>query len=126
MASGANDSVGASTSGFCTGPWINQRSRYLGLKFMINGEVHYGWAQLSDTCLKGVGKYFGLGGENIAVLTGYAYETVPNQAIAAGSTGAGISAPPVRTPAPAPATLGLLAKGAPALSIWRPEQDFSK
>ena len=48
---------------------------YLGLKFMINGEVHYGWARLNETCDKG---------NNSIRLTGYAYETIPNQGIKAG------------------------------------------
>lgn len=54
------------------GPWANATNKFLGLKFLIAGEVHYGWARLTVT--GGIG----------AVLTGYAYETVPNQKILAG------------------------------------------
>src|ERR1700689_3705424 len=59
------------------GSWLSHSShqplsnRYLGFQFKINGEVHYGWARLSAT----------FGG---AVLTGYAYETIPDQGINAG------------------------------------------
>lgn len=125
MASGGYD-AGTTTRGFCTGPWKNERGHYLGLKFMISGEVHYGWARLSESCARN--------GENSAVLTGYAYETIPNLGIRAGRTKGknddddgviGSLAPtPGSAPAPAPATLGLLAKGAPAFCIWRREQDL--
>jgi hypothetical protein len=59
------------------GPWANVRNRYLGLKFQINGETHYGWARLS---VKRQQFHF------TALLTGYAYETTPNTAIKAGQT----------------------------------------
>ena len=35
------------------GPWRNVTTRYLGLKFKINGKFHYGWARLSVKALKG-------------------------------------------------------------------------
>ncbi len=124
MASGGYD-AGTTTVGFCAGPWKNQKNRYLGLKFMISGEVHFGWARLSETC--------GKNGENNALLTGYAYETVPNQGIIAGRTKGkaddgeigSVAPPPLSSPAPAPATLGLLAKGAPGRCIWRRNEDLS-
>jgi len=77
MVSGAID-IGTTTVGYCGGPWKNARHRYLGLKFTIQGKIHYGWARLSETCAKN--------GENTALLTGYAYETIPNKAIIAGET----------------------------------------
>ena len=103
----------------CYGPW-NHKTAYLGLKFTISGEVHYGWAQLSESC-------DWLDVE--ATLTGYAYETIPNRAIKAGHetgtsdeslNGAGETTPR-SAPVPTAATLGMLAKGAPALGIWRRE-----
>jgi hypothetical protein len=115
----------------CGGPWKDKRNRYLGLKFMISGEIHYGWARLTETC--GKGKYSRYGGENSAVLTGYAYETVPNQGLKAGQKkekkeeleDESLTRPGEATPlsvlAPTAATLGMLAKGAQALSIWRRE-----
>ncbi len=60
----------------CRGPWKDKQNRYLGLKFMIGGEVHYGWARLSETCYRG--------NRNSALLTGYAYETIANKSIKAG------------------------------------------
>jgi hypothetical protein len=59
------------------GRWINVKNRYLGLKFLINGKVHYGWARLSvhDKLA-----------QMSATLTGYAYETLPGKSILAGQT----------------------------------------
>ncbi len=59
------------------------------------------------------------------MLTGYAYETIPNKSIVTGKTkgpnGLSNVAQPspasLRAPAHQPASLGLLAVGAPALSI---------
>jgi hypothetical protein len=75
MVSGAID-IGTTTVGYCGGPWKNVQHRYLGLKFTIQGKIHYGWARLNETCAKN--------GENTALLTGYAYETIPNKPIIAG------------------------------------------
>jgi hypothetical protein len=96
------------------GQWANVVNRYLGLKFQVDGQTHYGWARLS------------VGGKTLqAKLTGYAYETIPNAPIVAGKTSGTDAAalapsgvPAVQTDAP-PATLGALAWGAPALAVWR-------
>jgi hypothetical protein len=90
-----------------SGLWKNVKNRYLGLKFLIAGKTHYGWARLSTTVHRN--GTFGIS----AVLTGYAYETVPNKPIIAGKT----KGPDVITLAPA--TLGHLAKGTSAISAWR-------
>jgi len=59
------------------GYWIDVTNRYLGLKFQIKGKTHYGWARFNVTD-------HGMGID--AVLTGYAYETIPNKGIVAGKT----------------------------------------
>lgn len=71
------------------GYWANIRNRYLGLKFQIAGETHYGWARLTVTR-----KSFHFE----ALLTGYAYETTANTPIIAGQTSgeAAASRDPVR------------------------------
>ncbi|MFZ0416768.1 MAG: hypothetical protein WB523_12030 [Candidatus Sulfotelmatobacter sp.] len=102
----------------CNGPWSAGATRYLGLQFLINGEVHFGWARLSVTC-KDL--------RVLATLSGYAYETVPNKPIIAGQTkGSGEeSAGPdaaLTAPARGPAPIGLLALGSHGLFIWRSEQ----
>jgi hypothetical protein len=71
-------SRGVDSVGNCEGSWTNARNRYLGLKFLIDGEVHYGWARLNSAC--------SLGSKAAGVLTGYAYETIAHQAIVAGQT----------------------------------------
>ena len=106
--------------GRCFGPWKNKQNRYLGLKFVIAGEVHYGWARLSESCW---------GYRNSAVLTGYAYETIPNQPIKAGQeqgTDDGLEQSDTPNASEAtPATLGHLARGAQALQVWRQQQNSS-
>jgi len=100
------------------GDWANSgkgvKNRYLGLKFLINGKVHYGWARLNVTINSILRE---------VTLTGYAYETVPGKAIIAGATTGPDDAEPTAslTLTPEPATLGTLALGAPGLSIWRRE-----
>src|ERR1700680_4697488 len=60
-----------------SGRWVNVKNRYLGLRFQINGKIHYGWARLSVRVLaNGIA----------ATLTGYAYETIPNKPIITGKT----------------------------------------
>jgi hypothetical protein len=59
------------------GDWDNVSNRYLALRFRINGKIHYGWARLNA---EDHGHYIR------ATLTGYAYETVPNEPIVAGKT----------------------------------------
>lgn len=106
-------------SGMCFGPWSSGQNRYLGLEFLIKGEVHFGWARLNVSC-KGLDVF--------ATLSGYAYETVPNKPIIAGQTkgsdeesSAGPDAS-LAVPAPRPAPLGLIALGSSGLSIWRREE----
>jgi len=100
MASGGYD-AGTTTVGWCNGPWKNLRHRYLGLKFTIEGKIHFGWAKLNESCAKN--------GENSAFLTGYAYETVANKPIVTGKT----KGPDVITVGPG--SLGKLAAGASAM-----------
>jgi hypothetical protein len=102
------------------GPWANTVNRYLGLKFTIAGQTHYGWARLS------VGDWLS-GGK--VILTGYAYETVPNRTIVeghiSGSSAANLAPADLLHSMPQPATLGMLARGADALSIWRREEEVA-
>jgi hypothetical protein len=101
--------VSASTVNTPIGPWNNISSQYLGVKFLINGETHYGWIQMStDTNLS-----------ISATITAYAYETVANQKVTIGSTAnaaehARAAAKSNRGPA-----LGMLALGANGLGMWR-------
>jgi hypothetical protein len=136
---GAGFSQNHSMMAFATSPgssvvwgyWAANRegfkNRYLGLQFVIKGKRHYGWARLTVTV-----QQQREGHSIAAILTGYAYETIPGKSIKAGQTkeaaddtangpGANLAIPDI----PKPATLGALALGAPGLSIWRREQSVS-
>jgi hypothetical protein len=103
-------------------PWVKVKQAFLGLKFWIKGQPHFGWARVKLSH-----QAFSIS----ATLTGYAYETIPNKAIITGKTkgpadewdqedfgpGASLTNPIPGTPQPA--SLGMLAMGSPGLSIWR-------
>ena len=115
---------GTGGSGTCGGLWNNVKRRYLGFKFSINGKTHFGWARLNVACITTYGNH-----QINGLLTGYAYETVPNKPIITGKTdGANHIEQPVpaslTSPTPKPATLGSLAMGSPGLSIWRRKQSM--
>jgi hypothetical protein len=95
-----------------TGQWTQQTGRYLGFKFSIQGEIHYGWARLNVAATNN-GMY--------DAVTKYAYETVPNKPIVTGRGGGVEESGPRRRrtrpgsvkPTPAlPGSLGSLAAGA--------------
>jgi len=104
---------------YCAWQHVKNGQAYLGLKFSIKGKTHYGWARLGNV----------FGGPNAAAeLTGYAYETIPNKPIVTGKTkgpdNSNVEEPnaSLAAPTPQPATIGMLALGSPALSIWRREE----
>lgn len=105
---------------YSSGPWKNVKNRYLGLKFSIQGQIHFGWARMTISIIN----------HNVSgILNGYAYETVPNKPIISGRTKgpdeigvATVSPVFLSAPTPEPASLGLLAMGWPGLSIWRREE----
>ena len=103
--------------GYVYGNWYTDpQNRYLGVKFLIDGEIHYGWVRLK------VGYY----GAEVEIES-YAYETDPDTPICArevqpcpappdddaapGETGQNVSGP----------SLGMLALGADGLALWRRE-----
>jgi hypothetical protein len=88
-----------------SGQWLYTKNRYLGLQFVIKGQLHYGWARLSVRPDPNSGL--------TVVLTGYAYETIPGKPIITGKT----KGPDVVTLDPA--TLGHLAQGASQIPAWR-------
>jgi len=79
------------------GPWKEPGRGFLGLKFTIKGEAHYGWASVT------------VGGVGAIQLEGYAYETIPNKPIVTNRT----KGPDVITLQSnvAPGSLGRLALG---------------
>jgi hypothetical protein len=107
---------------FRHGPWINVKNKFVGIKFHINAQTHFGWARFSmkqdNYC------------QTFAVLTGYAYETVANKPIVTGKPPApedaklpDSSLPPDNPfSMPSVSALGSLALGAPGLTVWRKEE----
>lgn len=97
-------------------PWNGANPPYLGLKFVINGEVHYGWARVVAAI-------------RATRLTGFAYETIPEKPIIAGATRdeeAGDSTTAINfhaEPSERTRSLGALAMGASGLVPWRKEDD---
>jgi hypothetical protein len=95
----------AGCSSFVSGQWLNKKSRYLGLKFVIKKEVHYGWARAT---VKQTSKRRG-DTSITATRTVYAYETIPNKPIITGKTeGPDVITLPLDV---RPLTLGRLAAG---------------
>jgi len=100
------------------GPWRQTTNRYLGVKFIIQGEVHYGWVRV-DVAAATSGIY--------AAVSGYAYETVQNQSILTGQKSGAAKrrnnekpgSASIDAPAPALGSLGTLAMGALGLPSWR-------
>jgi hypothetical protein len=101
------------------------RDRYLGLKFSIRGETHYGWLRISVQIPNSKKNGFN------AFITGYAYETEANTAIIAGQETGAVEAsssmqpgsPQPSSSQPAQASLGMLARGAEGIAIWRREEN---
>jgi hypothetical protein len=100
--------------GYGSGGWLPVEAGFVGLKLLINGEVHYGWALV---------KFPYPYGFRSGSIYGYAYENTPNKSIIAGKrTGddrASVGAPVESTKA----SLGLLATGARGLPYWRNAQN---
>lgn len=99
------------------GPWIGKHNAYLGVRFLISGQTHYGWVSLNT-----------VDGE---IITGYAYETIPNKPLLAGEKSGPVKVSAAdRTemlaPMKQPASLGLLARGVDGLAIWRREEKIAR
>ncbi len=84
------------------GPWQNVTDRYLGVKLIIDGQVHYGWIGFKQT--RSHLTLFQ------AQFTGWAYETEPNTPIRAGQR-TGTAASPMTMDSESNASLELRAAG---------------
>lgn len=104
-----------------SGNWLGETNRYVGVKFQINDQPHFGWVRIT------VVNPTGTKGDVTATITGYAYETVPNRNIKAGHTSGPLkktSAVEQLAPMRMPASLGLLARGADTIAIWRRDEEM--
>jgi len=116
----ARSTCGQKFSGLWGG---SPKNRFLGVRFLINGETHYGWIRLTvNTATRAIMS---------ATITGYAYETVANKPILAGtaetaSTTAGKPTGELQdrrnSHGNVGPSLGMLAAGADALPVWRRER----
>jgi hypothetical protein len=99
----AVDVVDSKFGTYVGGPFANVGHRFLGLKFNVNGEAHYGWAVLKVEA--GV-----VGNKSTinATLLGYAYDTVAGQSLYAGQ---GAGEDDKSETIPKAGTLGMLALG---------------
>lgn len=104
------------------GPFAGSpKNAYLGVRFQIDGELHYGWVRLTVNTA--------IGRRTKAKITAYAYETEPNQPIWAGSTEEATAEAqlpegivPENIQSQSGPSLGMLALGANGLSLWRREE----
>lgn len=103
-----------------------KKTDYLGFKFLIAGKEHFGWVRMRVTIRPFPGEKV-----TVAYLRDFAYETIPGKSIRAGQTKSSDDTTiekadaSRRAPVRESATLGMLAVGAPALSIWRREDTQS-
>jgi hypothetical protein len=88
----------------------SQKDRYLGFKFVISGEIHYGWARFNVGRSRCAFK---------ATLTGYAYETLANTPIVTGKTSGTDEVGGLES---SEGTLGALAQGA-LVSVATPAEE---
>lgn len=102
-----------------SGLWgVTSKNRFLGVRFLINGETHYGWIRLTVNTDKN--------GLLAATITGYAYETIANKKIQAGVSGNTASSETSTANQASAPSLGMLALGADALPVWRRETSRGK
>jgi hypothetical protein len=98
-------------SNYTFGSFLGITNRFLGVRFLINGETYYGWIGFRST------------GEGNATLAGWAYETVPNTPILAGAgtkkRGEEPEVDSATLRAAEPTSLELLAAGHVAVADWR-------
>lgn len=110
------------------------RPAFVGFKFNIKGKPHYGWARVTARVERGF-----RGQEHVyAILSGFAYETIPGKAIKAGETkgpvgepgedafgpGASMTDPPLDSQQTA--SLGMLALGARGVALRRRKESAAE
>ena len=105
-------------SGAChsKGKWGGDHpNRFVGVKFPIHGQTHYGWVRVTIDTTTSPPSMTG-------TITEYGYETIANKALDAGLSGSAIGA--LETSAERlniGPSLGMLALGADGLAIWKRE-----
>ncbi len=96
------------------GEWYgNHPNRFLGVKFKIKHETHYGWVRVTVDSTPGA---------ITATVTEYGYETIANKIVKVGLSGAAAKTADGQVVKPA-ASLGMLARGVEGLALWRRENN---
>lgn len=112
------EASGSAVVGTLAGKWGRKQKnqRYLGVRFLIDGETHYGWVRLTVITPQD--------GPMSATITGYAYETVANKPIFAGTEGRPTAEAhvPKNIQNQAGPSLGMLAFGSEGLALWRRDE----
>ena len=72
-----------STPLVATGNFLNTSNKYLGLRFKISGQTHYGWARVDVSA-----------DADLFIIKDYAYDTIPGEQILAGDDGVLLVADP--------------------------------
>jgi hypothetical protein len=111
------------------GKWAGgQPNRFIGVKFKINGHIHYGWIRMTVT-IKHKGSGHGPTGSFSATITEYGYESVANKACDAGLSGPSLpdadqtkATPEQGSGGKTGPALGMLAHGAEAMPVWRRDE----
>jgi hypothetical protein len=115
-----NGFVSGSSQYTAYGPWGVKGTygsyRYLGVKFLINGQTHYGWIKLLVSRSPGFQGF----------IQEFAYETTANKSLTAGQTQASTldssTAVEQNKLGPVGPSLGMLAAGVDGLPLWREQE----
>ena len=94
------------------------KNEYMGVSFLLSGQTHYGWVRLTVRTSPDPN-----GPPLTATITGYAYETVADKPILAGTAGTETAEVQATSEIQSRdgASLGMLALGAEGLPLWRRE-----
>jgi hypothetical protein len=113
--SGGGQSISTYSQYSLIGQWGNKGPRYLGVKFLIKGQTHYGWIRMSVTRRNHHAQSLN------GTITEFAYETTANKAITAGATkdDSASAKKPDTGPRNPNGSLGILALGAEGIPMWR-------
>ena len=109
----------------CTRPhsygyWVTAVHHYLGLEFQINGETHYGWAELSTNGTTDVNTLYGFAYETIAfkpILTGQTSDSPDEPAMDSGSAESKVPGPSASVAPPLSAAPQLQSSGDTSAAI---------
>jgi hypothetical protein len=91
------------------GPFKDVSNKYLGVKFKVNGQFHFGWIRVSITTHPSFVS---------GTITGYAFNSIANVPIFAGQLRPAGSEQAAIQNVP-PGSLGMLAAGAQAIPYWK-------